>query len=38
MFGSGDRLEIAMTGGSAAECLRLTRGAPVIVRLKPDAP
>ena len=37
LFGSSDRLEIAMTGGSAAECLRLTRGAPVIVRLKPDA-
>jgi S-adenosylmethionine hydrolase len=37
LFGSSDHLEIAVSGGSAAERLGLTRGAPVVVRLKPDA-
>jgi S-adenosylmethionine hydrolase len=32
LFGSTDHLEIAITGGSAAERLGLTRGAPVVVR------
>ena len=32
LFGSGDYLEIAVPGGSAAERLGLTRGAPVVVR------
>ncbi len=32
LFGSSDHLEIAVTGGSAAERLGLTRGAPVVVR------
>ena len=32
LFGSTDHLEIALTGGSAAERLGLTRGAPVVVR------
>jgi len=36
LFGSTDHLEIAVTGGSAAERLGLTRGAPVLVRLKAD--
>jgi S-adenosylmethionine hydrolase len=31
LFGSGDHLEIAVTGGSAAARLNLARGAPVIV-------
>ena len=31
LFGSGDYLEIAVTGGSAAARLHLSRGAPVIV-------
>jgi S-adenosylmethionine hydrolase len=31
LFGSGDHLEIAVTGGSAAARLHLARGAPVIV-------
>jgi len=31
LFGSGDYLEIAVTGGSAAARLRLDRGAPVVV-------
>jgi len=29
LFGSGDRLEIAVSGGSAADLLRVARGAPV---------
>ena len=37
LFGSSDHLEIAVVSGSAAERLGLTRGAEVIVRLKPDA-
>ena len=36
LFGSSDHLEIAMSGGSAAERLGLSRGAPVSVRLQPD--
>jgi S-adenosylmethionine hydrolase len=36
LFGSSDHLEIAAVGGSAAERLRLSRGAPVVVRLKVD--
>ena len=41
LFGSGDHLEIAVSGGSAAERLHLDRGAPVVitrrhVRLKAD--
>ena len=32
LFGSSDHLEIAMSGGSAAERLGLSRGAPVVVR------
>ena len=32
LFGSSDHLEIAVTGGSAAARLGLTRGAPVVVR------
>jgi S-adenosylmethionine hydrolase len=32
LFGSSDHLEIAVTGGSAADLLGLTRGAPVVVR------
>jgi S-adenosylmethionine hydrolase len=32
LFGSSDHLEIAVIGGSAAERLGLTRGAPVVVR------
>ena len=36
LFGSSDRLVIAVTGGNAAERLGLTRGAKVVVRLKPD--
>ena len=31
LFGSGDHLEIAVTGGSAAALLHLARGAPIIV-------
>ena len=31
LFGSGDHLEIAVTGGNAAERLHLDRGAPVVV-------
>jgi S-adenosylmethionine hydrolase len=31
LFGSGDQLEIAVSGGSAAERLHLDRGAPVTV-------
>jgi S-adenosylmethionine hydrolase len=31
LIGSGDHLEIAVTGGSAAERLHLDRGAPIIV-------
>jgi S-adenosyl-L-methionine hydrolase (adenosine-forming) len=37
LFGSSDHLEIAVNGGSAAERLRVTRGAPVTVRLKADS-
>ena len=37
LFGSSDHLEIALTGGSAAARLGLTRGADVVVRLKADA-
>jgi S-adenosyl-L-methionine hydrolase (adenosine-forming) len=37
LFGSSDRLEIAVPGGSAAEHLRLTRGAPVSVRVRADS-
>jgi S-adenosylmethionine hydrolase len=33
LFGSSDHLEIAVAGGSAAECLGVRRGAPVLVRL-----
>ena len=36
LFGSSDHLEIAVAGGSAAEHLGVTRGAPVLVRLKAD--
>jgi S-adenosylmethionine hydrolase len=32
LFGSTDHLEVAITGGSAAQRLGLTRGAPVVVR------
>jgi S-adenosyl-L-methionine hydrolase (adenosine-forming) len=32
LFGSSDYLEIAIAGGSAAEHLGLTRGAPLLVR------
>lgn len=35
LFGSSDHLEVAFTGGSAAERLGLARGAAVIVRPKP---
>jgi S-adenosyl-L-methionine hydrolase (adenosine-forming) len=35
LFGSSDHLEVACTGGSAAERLGLARGAAVVVRLKP---
>jgi S-adenosylmethionine hydrolase len=31
LFGSGDQLEIAVSGGSAAERLHLRRGAPVVI-------
>jgi len=34
LFGSSDHLEIAVVGGSAAERLGVSRGAPVLVRLK----
>jgi S-adenosylmethionine hydrolase len=37
LFGSSDHLEIAVTGGSAAERLGLTRGAPVVVRFDASA-
>jgi S-adenosyl-L-methionine hydrolase (adenosine-forming) len=37
LFGSSDHLEIAVTGGSAAERLGLTRGAPVVVRFGASA-
>jgi S-adenosylmethionine hydrolase len=37
LFGSTDHLEIAIAGGSAAERLGLTRGAPVVVRFDPSA-
>ena len=37
LFGSSDHLEIASSGGSAAERLALKRGAPVLVRLKADS-
>ena len=33
LFDSSDHLEIAVAGGSAAECLGVRRGAPVLVRL-----
>jgi S-adenosylmethionine hydrolase len=33
LFGSTDHLEIAIAGGTAAERLGLSRGAPVFVRL-----
>jgi len=36
LFGSSDHLEIAVSNGSAAERLGLTRGTAVVVRLKPD--
>jgi len=36
LFGSTDHLEIAIAGGSAAERLELSRGAPVLLRLKAD--
>ena len=35
LFGSSDRLEIAVVNGSAADRLELTRGAEVVVRVKP---
>ena len=37
LFGSSDYLEIALSGGSAAERLGLTRGAPVVVRFDASA-
>ena len=37
LFGSSDHLEIALSGGSAAERLGLTRGAPVVVRFDASA-
>jgi S-adenosylmethionine hydrolase len=37
LFGSTDHLEIAIAGGSAAERLGLTRGAPVVVRFDASA-
>jgi S-adenosylmethionine hydrolase len=37
LFGSSDHLEIAVNGGSAVERLAVSRGASVVVRLKPDA-
>ena len=37
LFGSSDHLEIAASGGSAAERLGLRRGAPVLVRLSAAA-
>jgi len=37
LFGSSDQLEIAYSGGSAAERLALSRGAAVVVRLKRDS-
>ena len=35
LFGSSDHLEIAVVNGSAADRLELTRGAEVVVRVKP---
>jgi hypothetical protein len=37
LFGSTDHLEVAIAGGSAAERLGLTRGAPVVVRFDASA-
>jgi S-adenosylmethionine hydrolase len=37
LFGSTDHLDIAIAGGSAAERLGLTRGAPVVVRFDASA-
>lgn len=37
LFGSSNHLEIAIAGGSAAERLGLTRGAPVVVRFDASA-
>jgi S-adenosylmethionine hydrolase len=34
LFGSTNHLEVAVNGGSAADALRLTRGAPVIISLR----
>ncbi len=36
LFGSSDHLEIAVTGGHAADRLGVTRGAPVMVRFDPS--